>query len=164
MVGVRVDEIAHLVCLLFADDVVLLADSYRESQRMLNVFSNYCCTNKLSVDVNKNKVLVFRRSPICKKLRTLYFELQPLQYVNSFTYLGIPLRCMGKFNLARNNALNKGMRALENIKEIVFKSKSNYPATKRKLFDSDVAASAYYAASLSRGAVGGFGQIENREN
>ena len=48
--------------ILFADDTVLLAESERELQRMVEVFDSVCKRRKLKVNVKKSKVMVFERS------------------------------------------------------------------------------------------------------
>ncbi len=49
----------NLVCLMFADDLVLLADSPGCLQKSIDFVSMYCTTQELTVNVKKTKVLVF---------------------------------------------------------------------------------------------------------
>ncbi len=48
--------------MLFGDDTVLLAESEKNLQKLVNEFSNVCERRKLKVNVGKIKVMVF-----CKK-------------------------------------------------------------------------------------------------
>lgn len=55
--GVPVDgELLQL--LLFADDIVLFADSAEELQRMLEVLEGYCRKWRFEINVGKSKVMV----------------------------------------------------------------------------------------------------------
>ena len=47
--------------LLYADDIVLFGNSAEQLQDSLNLLSNYCKRWKLTVNINKTKVMVFRK-------------------------------------------------------------------------------------------------------
>ncbi len=47
--------------MLFADDTVLLAESEKDLQKLVNEFSNICVRRKLKVNVGKSKVMVFEK-------------------------------------------------------------------------------------------------------
>ena len=47
--------------LLYADDIVIFGNSAEQLQDSLNLLSNYCQRWKLTVNINKTKVLVFRK-------------------------------------------------------------------------------------------------------
>ncbi len=49
-----------VVACMFADDIVLLAESERELQRIVDKFYNVCVRRKLKVNVGKSKVMVLR--------------------------------------------------------------------------------------------------------
>ncbi len=51
-----------VVACLFADDTVLLAESERELQRIVDKFYNVCVRRKLKLNVGKSKVMVFKRN------------------------------------------------------------------------------------------------------
>ena len=79
----------NLVVLLYADDMVLFAESMEELQDLLDKFQIYCSQWKLKVNSEKSKVVIFgdksrHRSPIS-------FNDQPLEVVDCFKYLGVVL-------------------------------------------------------------------------
>ena len=45
--------------LLYADDIVLLSESQKGLQQMLNILHAYCLKWKLSINVNKTKIVIF---------------------------------------------------------------------------------------------------------
>ncbi len=47
--------------MLFADDTVLLAESEKDLQKLVNEFSNVCERRKLKVNVKKSKVMIFEK-------------------------------------------------------------------------------------------------------
>ncbi len=49
---------------LFADDTVLLAESERELQRVVDQFHSVCSSGKLRVNAGKSKVMVFDRKEV----------------------------------------------------------------------------------------------------
>ncbi len=49
---------------LFADDTVLLAESERKLQRVVDQFHNVCSTRKLRVNAGKSRVMVFERREV----------------------------------------------------------------------------------------------------
>ena len=49
-----------LAILLYADDVVILAESEEDFQRILDVLSQWCNKNELFVNPEKSKVVHFR--------------------------------------------------------------------------------------------------------
>ncbi len=49
---------------LFADVTVLLAESERDLQRMVDQFHSVCSRRKLRVNAGKSKVMVFERQEV----------------------------------------------------------------------------------------------------
>ena len=91
-----------LYVLLFADDTIILAESYEELQAALNSLHEYCQNWKLTVNASKTKVVVFSRGVIQVETThaPLIFGVERLDYVRDYTYLGTRFYCNGKFKLA----------------------------------------------------------------
>ncbi len=53
-----------VVACLFVDDTVLLAESERELQRVVDQFHRVCSRRKLRVNSGKSKVMVFERKEV----------------------------------------------------------------------------------------------------
>ena len=73
--------------LLFADDVVLLADSNKGLQESIDRLTEFW---KLNINVDKTKVVVFTLDNIIMKF----------EYATSYKYLGIVLSSNGSFKPA----------------------------------------------------------------
>ena len=73
---------------LYADDLVLLAQTEAGLHRGTNVLHSLCRENNLAVNTGKSKLMyVSKRKPA--KLPVIVYDMQPLQWVNSFKYLGV---------------------------------------------------------------------------
>ena len=55
--GVKIDD-DTVGILLYADDIVLLADNEKELQYTLDVLNNWCVSNNMSVNVTKCNILM----------------------------------------------------------------------------------------------------------
>ena len=88
-----------LVVLLYADDMVLFAESMEDLQDLLDNFQIYCSQWKLKVNSEKWKVVIFgdksrHRNPIS-------YKDQPL-VVDCFKYLGVALQKSRSFYQSKN--------------------------------------------------------------
>jgi hypothetical protein len=54
-------HISKIFLLLYADDTVLMSENINGMQTMLNIFSEYCNTWKLQVNIAKTKWLHFQK-------------------------------------------------------------------------------------------------------
>ena len=54
-------------CLLYADDTIVLAESDKELQLVLNYVKNYCNDWNLTVNTSKTKIIIFSKGKIRKK-------------------------------------------------------------------------------------------------
>ena len=85
--GIRIETDALVNHILYADDLVILSDSPEKLQRAINRLSLYCTKNKITVNVEKTKCMIFYKgyhTPV-----SFHYQGQKLEVVNSFTYLGI---------------------------------------------------------------------------
>ena len=74
-------------CLLFVDDVILIADSAEDLQRSLDVCFNFFCLNHLQISQIKSNIIIFNRSAKTPR-RTWTFGPLVLEEVNFYKYLG----------------------------------------------------------------------------
>ena len=97
--------------LLYADDTILLTESANEMQRMLNVFDDYCSKWRLSVHLDKTKVVIFEKR---KSNRNLKFSMrgEEIKRADSYTYLGLLFNYNCSFFPARKNLIAQANKAL----------------------------------------------------
>ena len=76
-----------LLVLFYADDCVIMAESAEELQNALNEFQMYCFEWKLTVNVDKTKILIFSKGPMLKT--KFYYKNLVIESVRAFKYLGV---------------------------------------------------------------------------
>ena len=79
-----------LACLLYADDICLLAPSRGAMQELLNICEEYCLEFCLSFNVKKSKILLFGNTK-GKSVSPLSLNGQPIEFVSQWKYLGITI-------------------------------------------------------------------------
>jgi len=74
--------------LLYADDLVIIADEEEDLQAMLDVVHRWCCTWQIQVNPGKTKIIHFRHKR--KALSDFVFHLgcQTIDYTHDYKYLG----------------------------------------------------------------------------
>ncbi len=75
--------------LLYADDIVILAENEEQLQIILNFVNNWCKKWKLKVNRDKRKVVHFRKKK-CKFIETqFYLGMDLVDICQQYQYLGI---------------------------------------------------------------------------
>ena len=100
-----------LFILLFADDTVLFGLTKEDLQTTLNVFENYCDEWRLTVNIQKTKVLVFSSGRIPKNLN-FFFKNQEIEIVTEYKYLGVYVARSGSFLRAKKHIVDQANLAL----------------------------------------------------
>ena len=75
--------------LLYADDIVLIAECEKDLQDMLNFVSDWCLQWKLNVNVNKTQVVHYRNVSIPKTRFVFTCGTSNLEVVSQYKYLGL---------------------------------------------------------------------------
>jgi hypothetical protein len=132
-------------CLMFADDIVLFSESSTGLQNCLNKLNDYCTKWKLTVNINKTKIIIFNKGGhSIKKFNFLYGE-ENIEIVQNYCYLGICFSSCGSFNLAMKNILDKSMKAFYKLKQL---NTRNCPKLTIKLFNFLVLPIANYGSEV----------------
>jgi hypothetical protein len=79
----------NLRILMYADDIVILADDPRTLQNMIVKLERYCHEWNMSVNRAKSKIMVFRRGGRHRYDEQWTFNGLPLEIVKSYVYLGV---------------------------------------------------------------------------
>ena len=88
--GVDIGQI-KLSILLFADDIALIADSPEALQTMLNTLSEWCKKWRLSINVEKTKVVHFRPHSVVKIDFNFECLDSTIQVIEQYKYMGLML-------------------------------------------------------------------------
>jgi hypothetical protein len=84
-----------LYVLLYADDIILLAESATDLQVMLDTMEKYCTTWKLDINVGKTKIVIFSRGTV-RNIPLFIYKDEPIEVVDSYNYLGVIFNYNGK--------------------------------------------------------------------
>ena len=109
--GIQLGDI-NVSILLYADDVVLVAENEANLQCMLNTVTEWCHKWRLKTSVLKSKVVHFRHTSSDKT--NFHFQLsgQEIECIGKYKYLGIIFDEHLTFNNTANTLSDSGGRAL----------------------------------------------------
>jgi hypothetical protein len=110
--GLDVDGII-VVLLLYADDLAVLAESEEDLQTMLNVLHEWCEEFDISVNIDKTKIVHFRRGPSTPCSATV-FKLgdQVVQVTDRYLYVGLVITEFMNWNITVKYVAQAARRAL----------------------------------------------------
>ena len=126
--------ISHLA---YADDIVLLAETSENLQKLLDVVHRWCKQWRVLINVSKSKTMIFsHRGSQGSQYKPLWLGDEQLEKVSSYRYLGITLDEWLTMELAVDQLAKAGSCALW---QIIGKTKENYDlgfASFKKLCES----------------------------
>ena len=102
----------RLCTLLYADDIVILAENESDLEIMLNNLFEWCNNNCMSVNLKKSNVAHFRPSKIEKTKYVFKFGNNIMDITEKYTYLGIMLTEHLDYNLMAKVVAQSASRAL----------------------------------------------------
>jgi len=104
--------ITEIFMLMFADDVARISDTVINLQRQLNTLVEFCTEYEIDVNVNKTKVVVFKRGGRLSQKEKWMFDGERLSVVNNFSYVGIMFTNKLCLHKMAENMADKGHRVL----------------------------------------------------
>jgi len=107
--------------ILYADDIVIFANSSQELQTSLNLLEQYCIQWRLTVNTSKTKVMIFRKGGRNNQNLSFTYKHNAIEIVNKFTYLGIVFTTGGSFNEAQNTLSGQALKALFTMNKYLYK-------------------------------------------
>lgn len=109
--GVKVGD--ETVCImLYADDIVILAECEANLQLLLNGLYEWCGRNDMTVNIAKSNVVHFRQNSIPKTNFVFSFGEILLSVIDRYTYLGIVLSEHLDYNIMVKCVAQSASRAL----------------------------------------------------
>ena len=97
--------------LLYADDIVIFADSAEELQSEINSLYSYCDRWKLKVNSSKSHVVVFKRGRINQSERWMYGN-EEITAVTKIPFLSLLFTSNGSFHQAQATLSDQANKAL----------------------------------------------------
>jgi hypothetical protein len=102
----------ELSILLFADDIVLVADNIQNLQKMLYVADEYSKMYRFGFNGSKSNVVVFSGKKEVKLDRKVYLGSLELEQKMSYKYLGLELDKMWKWGKVKERMIEKARKRL----------------------------------------------------
>ncbi len=148
--------------LAYADDLVLVSETENDLQRLINIVHKWCNKYRLSVNINKTKVVHYRAEKANCSDFCFEWEGSQIEIVSGYKYLGVFLDEFLKFDTHCEALRNSAGRALGKIiskfsyfRNIGFK-------TFNKLFESNVESIMSYGVSCLGLKDFGFEKVQSR--
>jgi exonuclease III len=145
--GVTVDGSHDILMLLFADDIIILADCKADLRNKLKCLANYCDKWKLTVNTQKTKIVPFHKGGL-KVKQGFFYNTETIEIVNKYRYLGVDFYASGRFGKFAESQLNKVKGVSESVIGILGRAKSDNWDSKMKLYDTVVIPSFLYGAEV----------------
>ena len=152
-------EDEHLFYLLFADDLTLFSNTVVGLQRLIDRLQVYCSAWRITVNVDKTKVVVFRKGGILSKKEKWFYNGSQIQVVPYFKYLGVTFSSTGKWVENCKMMAERGQRALNYIRSVRHKLSGLPVAAMSCMFDTMV-----IPAMLYGGEIWGYEKCPNIES
>ena len=116
-------EMLQLLLLLYADDIVLFSETNAGLQKGLDIMLDYCKKWKLTINVGKTKVMVFRKGGRISNKVEFKYDGNLLEKVKTFSYLGITFSTGGSFKYTFERFEGQAMKAIFALKQYI----TNFP-------------------------------------
>jgi hypothetical protein len=150
-------------CLLYADDLVMLAETEQDMQNMLNILNTWCKKWMMRANVSKTKIVHFRNQNDPQSQFNYMFDDMSIEVVDSYKYLGMVFHYSLNYDFTADVLAKSGGRALgaicskfRNLKGLTFK-------TFKKMFDTGVAPILDYCSGVwGKNKCGKLDTIQNR--
>ena len=138
----------NLAILLYADDIILFANSSDALQHSLNVLEEYCLRWKLTVNTEKTKVMIFSNGGRTPSNLVFKYSNNVLEIVRQFKYLGCIFTSGGSFNEMQKNMAGQGLKAIFKLNNYMFHFTSLSPKHSLDLFDKLISPILNYSAEV----------------
>lgn len=137
--GIYVNEdVPNVMNLMYADDMTENSDTVGRLQEMINVLEIFCNRWGLTVNMDKTKVVVFRRGGIIKKNEKWFYKNKEIQVVSFYKYLGVVFSSFLCWSHATKVLSIQATKALNMINMYASKCNGLPIGAAFKLFDSMV--------------------------
>ncbi|UYV74537.1 hypothetical protein LAZ67_12000039 [Cordylochernes scorpioides] len=148
LTGFHLPDFGVLHLLMYADDIAIIGESKINLQIKINLLKSYLDKNKLVLNENKSKIIVFRNGGRPARHENWYWGDTQLTVASNITYLGYPFtstinsKKVALFYKAKaNTAINATIRLIK-------KEKINSLKVALNLFDSVIKSILLYAAPV----------------
>ena len=144
--GINMSSGEILTHILWADDLILLAESVEELQILLNNVSDYCKRWQLLVNLSKSKIMIING----KQQNSIFmYNDTPLEIIHKYKYLGV-IFSDGTNHFQDHIAYTETVanRAIFSVQGYLYSLNQTPPPISMKLFDTLVAPIIEYGSEI----------------
>lgn len=124
-----------LYLLLYADDVVIFAETPQDLQRSLNILEAYSSRWKLKVNTNKTKIVVFRKGGRLPTSLKFTYMGEVIEIVSKFSYLGVVFTSGGSSFETQKTLSGQALKAIFTLNKYLYHFIGLKPSHVLDLFD-----------------------------
>jgi hypothetical protein len=107
-IGVKYNDTEEIITqLLFADDIVLLANNANELQQLIDIVHDESKKWQFKVNLDKTNIVVFNQKKNENEQHTFKLDDKELQVVNEYKYLGVNVENGLRWNEMKKRMLSK---------------------------------------------------------
>lgn len=109
-----IDHLTEILLLAYADDLAIMTDNIVEMKKILRYLLKYTQINKLTVNIEKTKVVIFQKGGHGHKKNypALFFGKEIIEITKKYEYLGVPFAESALFLSAVQSAKSKASLAI----------------------------------------------------
>ena len=139
----------RLKCLLFADDIVLMADSAEELQGMMDVLAEYSRKWRFEINVGKSKVMVCGPEAEPKEDEGRWeFWGKEMERVQEYKYVGVVVDEDGSWDAAAKQVAEKAEKVTGEMYGWLGKHRGVSPRAKLDVWNAMVGAVLRYGSEV----------------
>ena len=151
MGGIYLNEnVPEVNVLMYADDLVICADTVIKLQRQINILHRYCLDWGMTVNLSKTKVVVFRRGGVLRNHEKWFLGDEKIVVTSNYKYLGVsftPKLIWTDAAKTLSTQANKALRLLS-IKKFQNRCGNLAPSIALNIFDKMVVPILNYGAEV----------------
>lgn len=104
--------VLNIYLLLYADDIILFGKTPEDLQNTLNVLKDYCQRWKLTVNITKTKIMIFRKGGRLPDNLNFKYNDSIFEIVNKFCYLGVVFTSGGSSFETQKTLAGQSLKAI----------------------------------------------------
>ena len=135
--------------LLYADDIVCLAENENDLQSILFIIETWCKKWRLEINLTKTNILHIRSSRKVQSKFTFLFDMRPVPYCSYYKYLGVNINEFLDFKFTISMHSDSAGRALRSIITKMIKNGGFPYKVYSMLYDACVTSVADYSAPVT---------------
>lgn len=144
--GVKVGEVTINV-LMYADDVILIADAPEQLQEMINRLEEYCNLWDFRINFSKSKIMIFGGGRRAAREKW-FFANEDIEVVTEYKYIGITLTLKLAMHKHLEERLKVAKYSVNSVWSNIIKNESTSIGTKYKVFEACSRAVICYGAQV----------------